>query len=150
MPKRGFKIAKNYENQGIELPKRATFKSAAYDLAAAEDVTVPVFRPGGQPTLIPTGLKVYMSDDEMLLIFNRSSGAKKGLILANGVGVIDADYYENPENDGHIRVIVFNCSDHELEIKKGDRIAQAIFQKFLLADGDATLGTRQGGIGSTD
>lgn len=147
---RGFEFARGWEQCGLTLPQRATSAAAAYDIAAAEDTKVPVFRPGVAPTLIPTGLKVYMQPDELLLLVNRSSGAGKGIIMANGVGVIDADYYGNPENDGHFKILVFNCSDHELTIKKGDRIAQAIFQKLLLTDNDQPGGKRQGGIGSTD
>ena len=71
-------------------------------------------------------------------------------MLANGVGVIDADYYGNPETDGHFQVLVFNVLNHDLQIKKGDRIAQVIFQKFLIADGDDASGQRRGGFGSTD
>lgn len=150
MKTRGFEIAKGWETQSITLPERATARSAAYDIAAAEDTVIPVFCPGEPPSLIATGLKAYMQPDEMLLIANRSSGAGKGIVLANGVGIIDADYYSNPDNDGHIRVIVYNTTDHELIIKKGDRIAQAVFQKFLVVDQDDAKGERQGGIGSTD
>jgi len=150
MKVRGFEIAKGWEGRGIELPRRSTAQAAAYDIAAAEDVTVPVFRPGMKPTHIPTGLKAYCQPDECYFIFNRSSGAGKGIVTANGVGVIDADYYENPENDGHFQVLVFNTLDHDLQVKKGDRIAQVIFQKFLTADNDSASGQRRGGFGSTD
>ena len=150
MKLRGFEIAKGWEDREIRLPRRSTAHAAGYDLEAGADVTVPRFRPGVAPTLIPTGLKAYCQLDECYYIFNRSSGAGKGLVLANGVGVIDADYYGNPTNDGHIGVLVFNVSDHDLQIKKGDRIAQAIFQKFLLVDDDQATGARQGGFGSTD
>lgn len=150
MKLRGFEIAKGWENKGINLPKRATAHSAGYDIEAATGIVVPKFHPGIQPTLIPTGLKAYCQNDEFYSVINRSSGAKKGLVLANGLGIIDADYYSNPENDGHFQVLVFNVSDHDLEIKKGDRIAQVIFQKFLTIDGDQANGIRRGGIGSTD
>ncbi len=99
--------------------------------------------------MIATGLKAYCQTDEFYSVVNRSSGAGKGIVLANGIGVIDADYYNNPDNDGHFRVLVFNVSDHDLEIKKGDRIAQVIFQKYLTVDGDNASGKRMGGIGST-
>ena len=150
MKVRGFEIAKGWEGRGIQLPKRSTAHSAAYDIAAAEDTVVPVFRPGVKPTLIPTGLKAYCQPDEYFSVINRSSGAGKGLVLANGIGIIDADYYNNPENDGHFRVLVFNVLDHDLVIKKGDRIAQVIFHKFLTVDDDDATGERQGGFGSTD
>lgn len=150
MRKRGFEIAKGWEDRGIELPRRSTAHAAGYDIAAAEDITVPMFRPGVGPTLIPTGLKAYCQPDECYWIANRSSGAGKGIVMGNGIGLIDADYYENPTNDGHLYLIVFNVSDHELHIKKGDRIAQICFQKFLTVDDDDASGERQGGFGSTD
>lgn len=150
MKLRGFEIAKGWENKEINLPKRATRYSAAYDIEAAEDVEVPVFRPGTLPTMIPTGLKAYCQPDEFYAVFNRSSGAGKGLVLANGVGVIDADYYNNPDNDGHFQIIVFNVGNVPLKIKKGDRIAQVIFQKFLTVDNDLCGNQRVGGLGSTN
>lgn len=150
MRQRGFEIAKGWENQGIHLPRRSTSGAAAYDIEAAEDVTIPPFCPGMQPTLIPTGLKAYCQPDECFFIYNRSSGAGKGFVLANGVGVIDHDYYGNPTNDGQFSVVAFNVLDHELTIKKGDRIAQVIFQKILLVDDDQADGVRTGGFGSTD
>ncbi len=151
MKLRGFEIAKGWEDKDITLPKRSTRHSAAYDIAAAADTEVPVFTPGTPPTLIPTGLKAYCQPDEFYSVYNRSSGAGKGIVMANGVGVIDADYYSNPSNDGHFQIIVFNISDKPLHIKKGTRIAQVIFQKFLTIDNDiAPDQLRQGGIGSTD
>ncbi len=147
---RGFEIVKGYENKGINLPIRKTKRAAAYDIEAAEDVIVPVYKPGIKPTLIPTGLKAYCQDDECFLLLSRSGGPKKGLLTPHGLGLIDADYYENPNNDGHLFVQVFNCSDHELLIKKGDAIAQVLFMKYLICDGDNATGTRQGGFGSTD
>ncbi len=150
MRQRGFEIAKGWEDKNIKLPQRATAHAAAYDLEAAEDIVIPVFHPGVKPTLIPTGLKAYCQPDECYFIFNRSSGAGKGLVLANGVGIIDADYYGNPTNDGQFSVVVFNVTDHDLIVKKGDRIAQLVFQKYLVTDDDNATGERQGGFGSTD
>ena len=68
----------------------------------------------------------------------------------HGLGLIDADYYENPDNDGHFMVQVFNCSDKEIKIKKGDAVAQVMFIKYLVCDDDSATGKRQGGFGSTD
>lgn len=150
MKTRGFEIASGWENKDIRLPRRQTAHAAAYDIEAAEDTVVPKFQPGVKPTLVATGLKAYCQPDECYFVFNRSSGASKGLVLANGVGIIDADYYNNPENDGHFRVVVFNVTDQDLLIKKGDRIAQVVFQKFLTIDGDTATGKRKGGFGSTD
>lgn len=150
MKKRGFEIAKGWESRNINLPRRSTEQSAGYDIEAAEDMIVPIFQPGTAPTMIATGLKAYCQPDECLIILNRSSGAKRGIVLANGVGLIDADFYNNPENDGHFRILIFNVSDKVLHIKKGDRIAQAVFQKFLLIDNDTPGSQRVGGIGSTN
>jgi len=150
MRTRGFEIAKGWENKGINIPVRKTAHSAAYDIEAAEDITIPVFKPGIKPTLIPTGLKAYCQDDECYFLLSRSGGPKKGLLTPHGFGLIDADYYENPDNDGHFMVQVFNCSDHELHIKKGDAVAQVMFTKYLVCDGDNATGKRQGGFGSTD
>lgn len=147
---RGFEIAKGWEDKDIHIPVRKTARAAAYDIEAAEDVVIPVYKPGIKPTLIPTGLKAYCQDDECYFLLSRSGGPKKGMLTPHGLGLIDADYYENPDNDGHFMVQVFNCSDHELEIKKGDAIAQVVFMKYLICDGDNATGKRQGGFGSTD
>ena len=147
---RGFEIAKGFENKGINLPIRKTKYSAGYDIEAAEDIVIPSFKKGMNPTLVKTGLKVYMQDDEVVLLYNRSSNPKKkGLIMANSVGVIDKDYYGNQDNDGHIMFAFYNIKDEDIEIKKGEAIGQAIFQKYLLTDDDNAEGLRIGGFGST-
>lgn len=147
---RGFEIAKGWEDKDIHLPIRKTKNSAAYDIEAAEDIIIPVFEPGIKPTLIPTGIKAYCSEDEWILLANRSSGPKKGFIMANSIGIVDSDYYNNESNDGHIYFQCYNCSNHPIEIKKGDAICQAIFMKYLKADEDVSIGIRTGGFGSTD
>ncbi len=147
---RGFEIARGWEDKNINLPVRKTKYSAGYDIEAGEDTIIPSFKKGMKPTLVKTGLKSYMLDDEVLLLYNRSSNPKKGLILANSVGVIDKDYYGNSDNDGHIMFAFFNIKDEDIEIKKGDTIGQAIFQKYFLADNDIAEGERTGGFGSTD
>mgnify|MGYP002896163858 FL=1 len=92
-----------------------------------------------------------MESDEVLILANRSSNpGKKGLILANSIGVVDSDYYENPDNDGHIMYAFFNFKAEDVEIKKGERIGQAIFQKYLVTDNDIAQGERTGGFGSTN
>ena len=149
MKLRGFEIAKGFEDKGINLPVRKTKYSAGYDVEAAEDIVIPMFTPGCKPTLIPTGLKAYCQPDECYLLLNRSSGPKKGFLMANSVGLIDYDYYENPDNDGHIMFAFFNCKDVDVEIKKGDAIGQAIFQKYFVTDDDNAEGERLGGFGST-
>ena len=92
-----------------------------------------------------------MQPDEMLVIVPRSSSPKKqGISYPHSMGVIDADYYENPDNDGHIFVQCINLKDEEVKIKKGEAVGQAIFQKFLTIDNDQADGIRTGGFGSTD
>lgn len=151
MRKRGFEVVKGYEDKGINLPVRKTKHSAAYDIEAAEEVVLPSFKQGMKPILIPTGLKAYMQSDEVLLIVPRSSGPKKqGISFPHNVGVIDSDYYNNSDNEGHIFVQCINLKDEDVVIKKGEAVAQAIFQKYLTVDDDNAEGKRTGGFGSTD
>ena len=137
---RGFEIFGGYENRGINLPSRRTALSAGYDFEAAENVFVT-----NKISLVPTGLKAFMLPDEVLLIYIRSSLAvRHALALANGVGVIDADY------GGHIILPMISLGA-DFQIRKGMRVAQGIFQKYLPADGD-TIGigaVRSGRFGST-
>ena len=148
---RGFEVAKGFEDCNINIPVRKTKYSAGYDMEAAEDVIVPSFKKGDKPTLVKTGLKAYMQDDEVLMLYNRSSNPKKkGLILANSVGVVDKDYYGNSDNDGHIMFAFYNIKEEDIEIKKGEAIGQGVFQKYLVVDDDIAEGTRVGGFGSTN
>lgn len=245
MAKRGFEVAKGFEDKGINLPKRGTANAAGYDFEAAEDVVIPslavlhktykdeVFKIitgelfgieltedqvkngsihsdymdsatilslkpklldlfkaldvdpavledptktqdglveiGGvalrpeivakikdlakktfKPVLVPTGVKAYMGEEEVLILANRSSNPlKQNLILSNGIGVIDSDYYGNEDNDGHIMGQFINFGAKPVLIKKGERIFQGMFQPFLLADNDVAGGKRVGGHGST-
>ena len=90
-------------------------------------------------------------DDEYFMLVNRSSNPfKKGLVLANSVGIIDGDYYNNPDNDGHFMFAYYNFFEEDLLIKKGDVIGQVIFQKYLKVDDDNASGKRTGGFGSTN
>ena len=147
---RGFEVAKGFENESINLPERKTKYSAGYDVEAAEDCVIPAFKLGQAPTLVKTGLKAYMPEDEYLMLCNRRSNPKKkGLVMANSIGIIDSDYYENPDNDGHFMFAFFNIKAEDIEIKKGDVIGQAIFQKYLTVDNDKAEGERVGGFGST-
>ena len=148
---RGFEVAKGFEDKNINLPVRKTKKSAGYDMEAAEDCIIPAYKFGQKPTLVKTGLKAYMPDDEYLMLCNRSSNpGKKGLILANSVGIVDSDYYGNPDNDGAIMFVFFNFFEHDLEIKKGDVLGQGIFLKYYTVDNDNAEGERVGGFGSTN
>lgn len=148
---RGFEVAKGWEDKNINIPIRKTKKSAGYDVEAAEDIIIPPFERGCKPTLIHTGLKAYCQDDEWYMLANRSSNpGKKKLVLANGIGIIDADYCCNPDNDGEFMFAYYNMGTEPLEIKKGERIGQVVFQKFLIVDNDVAEGERTSGFGSTN
>lgn len=167
MKKRGFEICKGYENKNIHLPIRHSKNAVAYDLETPEDIVIPSiwktvfenikrFLSGSKeyleikPTSIFTGIKAYFQEDEVMIIANRSSGPKKlGLVMANSIGIFECDYYNNPDNDGNIIFQYYNFFPNDVVIKKGDRIGQAYFQKFLIADDDNAEGIRKGGIGST-
>ncbi len=150
MKNRGFEIVKGYEGKNINLPIRKTANAAGYDVEAAEDTIIPAFKKGIKPTLVKTGIKGYCQENEWIMVANRSSNpGKKHLVLANGIGIVDADYYENEDNDGHIMFAYFNISDEDVLIKKGDVIGQLVFMSYLIADNDKAEGTRKGGFGST-
>lgn len=169
---RGFEQVSTFEE--INLPKRATKNAAGYDFEAAADITIPsIFKSGiatalkaalnkedvfmdeellkqVKPTLVPTGVKAYMGEEEFLQLCNRSSNPLKSyLLLGNGVGVIDSDYYNNADNEGHIMFQFLNFGLKDLTIKKGERIGQGIFLPFLKADGDISAADRTGGFGSS-
>ena len=152
---RGFEVVSSFSD--INLPKRSTARSAGYDFEAAEDITVPsvwkLALKGSEnikPTFIKTGIKAYMQEDEALFLYNRSSNpGKKGLVMANSVGVVDSDYYNNADNEGHIMFAFYNFFPVDVTIKKGERIGQGVFKKFLKADGDSADAIRTGGFGST-
>lgn len=145
---RGFEVVKGFENKDITLPKRSTKQSAGYDIALAEDLTIEPRKLG----VGLTGIKAYMQSDEVLMLFTRSSLPRKyGLILPNSVGIIDSDYYSNPTNDGQIHVQLYNFGDETVTLKKGERIVQGIFRKYLTVENEEVITqTRIGGMGSTD
>jgi dUTP pyrophosphatase len=165
---RGFEVCKGYEDKDIILPVRKTGASVGYDFESAEDVVVPsiwktVFINASKflkgetdyetikPTLLKTGVKAYYQEDEGLFLANRSSHPfKKGLVLANSIGIIESDYYQNPDNDGNLMFAYYNFFPVDTVIKKHDVIGQGYFQKFLVTDDDKAEGQRLGGFGSTD
>ena len=106
---------------------------------------------GCKPTLVPTGFKCEMPDDMYLELSVRSScPLKHWLILANGVGIIDADYYNNPDNEGHIYFQIINLSPFDILLRKGDTIGQGILKRYYITDDDIASGERTGGFGSTN
>ena len=130
-----------------DLPKRMTRHSAGYDFLAIEGFTI---KPG-EIKKIPTGYKATFGNDEMLMILVRSSmGFKYNVRITNQVGIIESDYYNNIDNEGHMFVSLQNEGDRDFVVKKGEGYAQGIFTKFLICDDDITTNERQGGLGSTN
>lgn len=148
---RSFEFVKRLSNtEGLKLPERSTTKSAGYDFYAIEDVVIPPYKLGDDPFLVATGIKVIMEDNEFLMLVNRSSmPKKKKLVIPNSLGVIDADYFSNPTNDGEMFFGFYNLSNEPVEIKKNERIGQGIFMKYFVTDTDNAQGNRIGGLGST-
>jgi len=145
---RGFEIISKYKNIDIIMPARKTRYSAGYDISAAENIILLPMT----VTVIATGLKAYMLNDEYLGIHIRSGlSIKNNLSLINGQGIIDADYYNNIDNEGHIMLAFYNHNIHNILISKGTRIAQGIFYKYLVTSTDENnlFVNRTGGLGST-
>ena len=135
----------NYDE--LVLPKRGTKYSAGYDFYSPISFSLMP----GERKVIPTGIKVSMEENEFLAIYVRSSlGFKYNVQMCNQVGIIDADYYGNSENEGHIFVCLKNEGDKEVNINKGDGFVQGIFTPYLITDDDSATGNREGGIGSTN
>ena len=129
-----------------QLPKRSSKNSAGYDFFSPINEIIP----SHGTVKIPTGVKAYMQPDEVLMIYPRSSiGFKTNIRLSNTTGVIDSDYYNNPDNEGHMWIKFYNPTDEDYHIFIGDKIAQGIFTKFLVTDDDNADQDRTGGLGST-
>jgi dUTP diphosphatase len=151
MRTRGFEVIsdehRKFPEENIILPTRGSKNSAGYDIYSNEDVSIEP----GEKKVFWTDVKTYMQDGEVLKVYVRSSiGIKKGLVLSNGTGIIDADYFSNPTNDGNIGVCLRNLTNETQTIEKEERIAQGIFVEYLVADMGNTDKERSGGIGSTD
>ena len=148
MKTRGFEKINKYKEVDFPMPARKTKSSAGYDICVPEDVALLPNR----LVMVPTGVKAYMQEDEFLGVHIRSGIAvKKGIRLVNNVGIIDADYYNNPDNEGHIMLALVNTGIQPLVLKKGERVAQGIFYKYLTTDDDSDVQkvSRSGGFGST-
>ena len=173
-----FELVSRFAGCDELLPKRSTANSAGYDLIVAEDITVPswgelysklinecgnaritrtlsevasitkLFKV--KPTLVSSGIKCKLEPNTYLELSVRSSTPlKHWLILANGVGIIDADYYNNPDNEGEIFFQMINLSPFPILLKKGDKIGQGIIKTYLITEDDTASGMRTGGFGST-
>ena len=175
-----FEVVSKYADAGLAMPIRKTALSAGYDLVAAEDYIIPsVFQLAGEaegvwkveedefvtldqmgrftkefnykPTLVSTGMKCKLDQGSFLQLSVRSSSPLKyWLMLANGVGIIDADYYNNPDNEGEIFLQIYNLSPFNIQIKKGDAIGQGIILPYGITEDDVVMGDRLGGFGSTN
>ena len=129
------------------LPERSTKASAGYDFYNPEKVEI-------EPhslKLIKTGIKAQFPDNFVLKLYNRSSNPKKkGVMLANSVGIVDSDYYNNPDNDGEIGFMFYNFTDVTTVFEAGDKLGQGVFEKFYTASNeDEITAERVGGFGST-
>ena len=174
-----FEVISKYADAGLALPVRKTEFSAGYDMVAAEDTIIPPYENqvatmalannimdcdakdlewmGAftkslkvKPTLVPTGMKCKLEPGTYLELSVRSSSPLKyWLFLANGVGIIDADYYNNPDNEGHIYFQMINLSPFPIKVQKGEAIGQGIIHRFETTEDDAAAGLREGGFGST-
>jgi dUTP pyrophosphatase len=167
-----FELITKYKEHPELLPTRATAHSAGYDFYVAEDIIIPSIKAfpgdtfidspltlgevanftkatGYRPTLVPTGVKAYIPDDMYLQLSVRSScPLKSWLILANGVGVVDSDYYNNPDNEGHIFFQIINLFPQDIILQKGEKIGQGIFLPYFTT-GEVIAAKRLGGFGST-
>ena len=148
---RGFEVVsdsfRKHKDVEIKLPIRATKISAGYDFSSPISITI---QPKSKE-VIWTDVKSYMQEGEVLILDVRSSiGIKKGLMLANTIGVVDMDYFSNINNDGNIGICLYNMTDEPVHIEQFERIAQGIFIPFLVSDNGNTEEERKGGIGSTN
>lgn len=162
-----FEIIEELRVDGHKTPERSTELSAGYDFFAPEEVVIPStvaalknyikgditaeeFMKATKPVLVPTGIKVKLESNEFLGLFNRSSNPMKArLIMTNGVGVIDADYYNNPDNEGHIMFQFINNSTEPYIIHKGDKVGQGLILQYGITEDDNASGLREGGFGSS-
>ena len=175
-----FEKVSRYADKEIVMPVRKTGQSAGYDLVAAEDYIIPsVFQLASEadevwsvneeefvtleqmaeftkitkyrPTLVSTGMKCKLDPGTFLQLSVRSSSPLKyWLMLGNGVGIIDADYYNNPDNEGEIFLQIYNLSPFNIQIKEGEAIGQGIILPYGVTEDDVSTGERTGGFGSTN
>lgn len=174
-----FEIVSKYMDKNLTLPVRKTVESAGYDIACAEDTLIPPISEHmeiissnieskeqvlmlsdlerltktleAKPTLVPTGIKCQIDPGFYLELSVRSScPLKYWLILANGVGIIDGDYYNNDSNEGELFFQMINLSPNPILVKKGDVIGQGILKPYIITQDDNAAGRRTGGFGSTD
>ena len=174
-----FEKVKRFADADFNLPVRKTKNSAGYDFEVAEDIVIPTWTSQlmalthavekfpvspialndiaaiakgtkAKPTLVSTGVKCHLEEGYYLELSVRSSTPLKyWIILANSVGIIDADYCDNPDNEGEIFFQVINLSPFPIQLRKGDIIGQGIIKRYEVTDDDKAIGERRGGFGST-
>ena len=167
-------VSRFAEDAEMLMPKRGTAASAGYDFVVAEDIVIPSYldmfnnweydyrkytleemasmtkETKVKPTLVSTGVKCWLPKDMYLELSVRSSTPlKHWLIMANSIGIIDADYYNNPNNEGEIFFQMINLSPFPIQLRKGDKIGQGILKEYFKAANDNAEGSRLGGFGST-
>lgn len=126
-----------------KLPARSTAKSAGYDFINPEKIELEPHK----IYYVKTGIKANMEEDEFLMLCNRSSNPKKkNLVLINGVGIIDKDYYNNSDNEGEIAFAFMNISNETIIIEAGEKLGQGIFMKYGITEDDKAEGERIGGF----
>ena len=173
-----FEKVSRFAAADFNLPVRKTKNSAGYDFEVAEDICIPTWtsqlmalakatpqpkepysleeiaaltkQTKAKPTLVSTGVKCHLEEGYYLELSVRSSTPLKyWIVLANSVGIIDADYCDNPDNEGEIFFQIINMSPFDIYLKKGDIIGQGIIKRYEVTDDDKAIGERQGGFGST-
>lgn len=143
---RKFEKVSRVRNIEFDLPKRSTKYSAGYDFINPEEVTIEP----NKIAYVKTGIKASMYRNEALILANRSSNPKKkGLVLANGIGLIDADYYNNEDNEGEIAFAFMNITTKPITIETGEKLGQGFFIEYLTTENDIAEGERKGGFGSS-
>ncbi|MCI5797307.1 MAG: dUTP diphosphatase [Firmicutes bacterium] len=137
---------RQYNQTEFKMPKRATKYSAGYDMYSPIDITI---KPG-ESEMIWTNIKAKFNENEMLMLFVTSKMGKKHIMIANGTGIIESDYYGNVSNDGNLGFRLINLGKEDYEIKVGDKIGQGVFTYFLTVDDEEEItNVRTGGFGST-
>ena len=173
-----FEKVLRFKEIDLPLPIRKTAQSAGYDFVVAEDIIIPPYvtqhnnmllknridvpltldeaaaavkAANAKITLVSTGMKCQLEEGTYLELSVRSScPLKHWLILGNSVGIIDADYYNNPDNEGEIFFQIINLAPFPIQLKRGDAIGQGIIKPYLTTENDNAAGERTGGFGSTD
>ena len=145
-----FEKVNRVKDLDFNLPQRKTMYSAGYDFECIEDIVIPPFKEIKKPTLVPTGVKIYMNPNNYLMLVNRSwNPKKKNLVIPNSVGIIDADYVDNPDNEGEMMFSFYNVSDEPVFIEKGYCLGQGIICSYEKTFDDICNNERLGGFGST-